>query len=444
MKIGFLIQPWDSGCPPNPGGSIGQWTWEVARRLAPSCEALVCGPRHDGQPPFESWEKVRVARIPLKLDRQLLAVSKRLHQFRGARRLAAASGLYYGPYALRAGRIFRNYACDVIHIHNFSQFVPLVRRFNPRASIVLHMHCDWLVQFDARLIERRIRHADLIMGNSDYVTARIRRQFPEHAVRCVTVFNGVDVDAFRPAVNRAKGGCDRERIVYVGRISPEKGLHVLLDAFEQVLTRRPNARLALVGGAQTVPKEYIVDLAEDPRVRNLDRFYGRESYVEFLRERVRGPLKQRVSFEGELSHDALAKLLTETSVLVLPSLVETFGLPIIEAMAAELPVVASRIGGIPEIVVEGQTGLLVEPDSPAELAQTLLRILDDPVLAEAMGRAGRKRAEELFSWDRVVRSLNDHYENLCGQQRNASAGVADLRGMRNTISSSPPTAAGRS
>lgn len=101
-------------------------------------------------------------------------------------------------------------------------------------------------------------------------------------------------------------------------------------------------------------------------------------------------------------------------MLVLPSLVESFGLPVVEAMAAGLPVVASRIGGMPEVLVEGKTGLLVEPDSPASLAQALLRVLNDPALAEAMGRAGRIRAEELFSWDGAVRSLKTHYAALCG------------------------------
>lgn len=415
MKIGFLIQPWDSGRPPNPGGSIGQWTWEVARRLAPSYDVLVCGPRHSGGRSDEVLENVRFARIPLKLDQPLLAMARRLRALRGGSRAAAGSAFYYGLYALRAGRIFRDYGCEIIHIHNFSQFAPLVRRFNPRAKIVLHMHCDWLVQLPGRLVAKRMRSVDLIIGNSNYVTGQIRGHFPADAHRCATVHNGVDADAFHPAVGAARR-FSRERIVYVGRISPEKGPHVLLDAFEHVLARRPNARLTIIGGDQVAPKEYIVDLTDDQRVRNLDRFYGKESYVDFLRGRMRGPLKERVSFEGELSRDALAKHLSEASALVLPSLVETFGLPIVEAMAAGLPVVASRIGGIPEIIAEGETGLMVEPDSPADLADALLRILDDPVTAETMGKAGRARVEELFSWDHVARSLKARYTALCGQR----------------------------
>lgn len=106
------------------------------------------------------------------------------------------------------------------------------------------------------------------------------------------------MDAFRPAVNGASGS-NRERIVYVGRVSPEKGLHVLLEAFEHVLAKRPNAQLAIVGGAQMVSKEYIVDLTDEPRVRNLDRFYGDESYTGFCTGacavRCRGAFRSRAN-----------------------------------------------------------------------------------------------------------------------------------------------------
>jgi glycosyltransferase involved in cell wall biosynthesis len=444
MKIGFLIQPWDNASPPDLGGSIGRSTWEVARRLAHSCEVLVCGPRHHGQPPAERRERVQFARIPLKPDRPLLSLMRRLPHLSGARRIPAGSGLYYGAYAMRAARIMRDRRCGVIHVHNFSQFVPIVRWFNPRSKIVLHMHCDWLVQLERRTIGRRLGHADMIIGNSDYVTAGIRRRFPGDADRCLTVFNGVDVNAFSPAGNGIRdsnGAC----IVYVGRISPEKGLHVLLDAFEQVLARRPDARLRIVGGAQVVPKEFIVDLSDDPEVRNLGRFYGGENYIDFLRKRVRGPLQGRVSFEGELRHEAVAKLLPGASVLVLPSLVETFGMPAAEAMAAGIPVVASRIGGLPEVVVEGKTGLLAKANSPIALAQALLRVLDDPAMAQAMGQAGRQRVEQLFSWESIAGGLSRHYAELCGYAADARGGAEGPAGnsiARGNASPRPPTTAG--
>src|ERR1700731_2892725 len=132
---------------------------------------------------------------------------------------------------MRAAGAFRTQACDVVHIQNFSQFVPLVRRINPQARIVLHMHSDWLVQLDRYLIEPRLADTDQIVENSEYVTGAIRKHFPNHALRCDTVYNGVDIDAFYPPAKDAF--CSkRDLIVWVGRLSPEKGVHVLLDAFE--------------------------------------------------------------------------------------------------------------------------------------------------------------------------------------------------------------------
>ena len=107
-------------------------------------------------------------------------------------------------YAKRAANAFLRDGCGVVHVHQFSQFAPIIRSANPQAKIVLHMHSDWLIQLDRKMIAERLRVTDAIVGCSEYVTNNIRTAFPEYANRCVTVFNGVDVENINVAGERAR------------------------------------------------------------------------------------------------------------------------------------------------------------------------------------------------------------------------------------------------
>jgi glycosyltransferase involved in cell wall biosynthesis len=121
-----------------------------------------------------------------------------------------------------------------------------------------------------------------------------------------------------------------------------------------------------------------------------------------------------VSFAGLVSRHQLIKFYQNASVFVFPSVWnEPFGMPIIEAMAAGLPVVATVSGGITEIVKNGETGLLVERGDASALAEAILRFLSDEDLRNSMAKASRKRAVELFSWECVVDNLLHLYRNIC-------------------------------
>jgi len=380
--------------------------------MASSSEVVVVGRRRVGEVNRATWEGVRYIRflrIPSRADHWLSAPARRLYGLRDVREPWFASSLYQLAYAVSAARAFRAEACDLVHIHNFSQFVPIVRRLNPQAKIVLHMHCDWLTQLDREMIDGRLNHADAIIGCSEFVTANIRARFPHYADRCMTVYNGVDSGQFHPNGKRPRpshGG----RIIFVGRISPEKGVHVLLEAFERVAALRPDASLEIIGPEAVAPMEYIVNLSNDPIVRGLRRFYGGSGYLDYLRRRVRGPLVGRVSFAGELPHSAVVERLRHADLCVVPSVGgESFGIPAVEAMATGLAVVASRVGGLTEIVEDGVTGQLTEPENPSALAQSLLRLIDDSTLAQKMGCAGRQRAKQLFSWRAISETLRTLY-----------------------------------
>lgn len=114
-----------------------------------------------------------------------------------------------------------------------------------------------------------------------------------------------------------------------------------------------------------------------------------------------------VSFTGLVQHSELHKHYQNSDVFILPSVChEAFGMPIIEAMAMELPVIATRSGAFPEIVKEGQTGILVEPGDSDALAEAILILLSDENLRKSMGKSGQQRALEKFSWKVTVRLTN--------------------------------------
>lgn len=415
MKIGFLSQPFDHSGPPDPGGSIGIWTWETARRLARSCEVTVFGPRIKGGPALENWEKVKFCRSALTVDQWRDSLMKRLRAFAApSEEPEFAATSYYPVYVKRAANAFLREACDVVHVHQFSQFVPVIRAANPQAKIVLHMHSDWLVQTDYKIINERLRQADAIVGCSEYVINNIRRAFPQYSQRCATVFNGVDVEKITVSTGRSPSR-PRSRVVFVGRVSPEKGLHVLMDAFARVLINCPEIHLEIIGGEFVPPLEFIVGVSDDPMVRSLSRFYS-GSYLESLRGQVKGDMKERVTFLGHIPRQEMIEHLRGADLFVQPSIAsEMFGMATAEAMAAGIPVVATRICGVPEVVADGETGLLVRPDDPEALANAMVCLLKNANLSEQMGRAGRSRVERLFSWDSTVASLEHLYHAICAE-----------------------------
>jgi glycosyltransferase involved in cell wall biosynthesis len=196
-------------------------------------------------------------------------------------------------------------------------------------------------------------------------------------------------------------------------VSPEKGLHVLVDAFAQVHSACPNAELSIVGPTPPLPPELLAVLSRDPKVSALSRFYP-DDYVAQLTRRVPPDVAAGVSFVGPVAHGDTVRYYRAADVYVMPSLSEAFGMAAVEAMAVGLPVVASRVEGIPETVCDEVTGLLVAPDDSGALAQALLRLLGDERLRRAMGEAGRRRAVQRFSWERIVQTLGDHYQRLGG------------------------------
>ena len=176
-------------------------------------------------------------------------------------------------------------------------------------------------------------------------------------------------------------------LLFVGRLASNKGLRTLLEAFAPLARRDDRATLVLVG------EDGGMAAAVDRRARELG-------------------IEGRVHRLGHVADERLlASAYREARALVLPSEYEAFGLVLLEAMAQGTPVIASRVGGIPEVVDDGRTGLLVPPGEPGPLAAALGRLWDDPELGQRLGSAGRT-AVPRYSWESVAAALEGIYREV--------------------------------
>ncbi len=474
MKVAFINQPWNSVTAPVSAGSIPIWTYETAKRFvqntpiqdtsiqnSPSAQAAQSGhqaviyARRDGQQSAaETCEGIEYRRVSVAGMRhydKVAAVGENLFPSL----LYVGAWFYSLPYILRIAVDLRRQQCDVAHVHNFSQFIPVIKLFNPKIKVVLHMHCEWLNQFERAVIAKRLAQTDLIIGCSDYITNKIKAQFPEFSDRCQRVFNGVDIDQFKPAEAAVKEAAVKEfalqtathekralqgtvqtndtdektgpNVLFVGRISPEKGLHTLIEAFAKLTEHFPTARLHVVGPNQPTASKFLADLSDDPLVSRLSEF-GSVDYLAYLKEKLPSKLKDQVFFPGAVSHQALHHYFQTSDILVNPSVSESFGMSLAEAMAAGIPTVATQVGGMADVVVSGETGFLVSPEQPDELADAMAQLLSDRTLRMQFGKAGRARAVNVFSWEMIASDLKHCYIQMLGPNESPEGGfVRQLR-----------------
>jgi starch synthase len=246
--------------------------------------------------------------------------------------------------------------------------------------------------------------ADAVIAVSEGMRRDIVACYPKiDPARIHVIYNGIDANVYRPerseeTLRRYGVDSDVPYAIFVGRVTRQKGLAHLLRA---ALLLDPQHQLVICAGAADTP-ELAAEIGE---------------LAKRVREQRGGRL---VWIEGILPRQEVIHLLTAAGTFVCPSVYEPFGLVNLEAMACETAVVASRVGGIPEIVVDGETGFLVEyqeadPEAFANgLAERIGRVLEDPALAERMGKAGRRRVLDLFTWPVIADRTHQLYNSLVG------------------------------
>ena len=334
----------------------------------------VCPP---GGPLFDELERLKVSVYPMSLP-----------AWRKLRDLPAI------PQSVRSlARLIKELSIELVHVNDY-WWGPLATLASKSAGVPCVVHIRQEIE-PRRVNQYRLRTPRKLIA----VSEGIRKVAVAAGVapdRIAVLYSGVDRSE---SVDETKG--DRKRIrerhglseeqLVIGTIAnlfPRKGCEVLIAAVGEIAPRNPDLHCLIVGGG--------------------DRSY-RDELNRLVRERG---LNERVTFAG--FQGEVPAYLAAMDVFVLPSLMEGFGIVLLEAMAAGRAVVASAVGGIPEIVEDRVTGFLVPPKDPHALAEKVQCRLDHPEVRGEMGDAGRKRVSERFSVERMVSEVERLYGELIG------------------------------
>lgn len=310
---------------------------------------------------------------------------------------------------LSLGLLFKplGYEMDVLHLHvgssPFELFAALLYIKKRRKPLVITYHGDVIpsrrgllyrssVYLYNATAQKLLDYAYVIISPSRcYINASVLLKKYEY--KAISIPNGINFDDFtvsyfkKDCRKRLKLSPDKNIILFVGVLHTKKGPDVLIKAMPRILNEHPNTELVLIGhGAMRYELE---KLAKETRVQNSVVFTG------YIEERLK-PLYYKAA-----------------DVFCLPSTItsESFGIVNLEAMASGIPVVASRIGGIPDIVKNGENGLLMPPEDSQALADSIIFLLDNEGVRQKMGENGRRKAEN-YTWDKVAQRTETVYKKL--------------------------------
>jgi len=284
---------------------------------------------------------------------------------------------------------------DIVHIQGFwIAWFGLLAKLLKSPYIVWSHGYAWTQMYlppacSARVTTIALKHADAIIALSDHMKEEIQRAWPRDIPNISVIPNGINLHEFGTVSRNTARRClgideDDSVILYVGRLHSAKGLPYLVEAINLLRQKEPRAHLMLVGeGTEREKLELLVD--------SLD-------------------LSTRVRFLGRVEHEKIQGFLAASDVFVLPSLREGLPLVLLEAMAAELPIVATDVGGIPSIIEDQTNGFLVKPRDAAQIADKLALILNNPLLRRSISQNNREKVQQ-YSWENVVNDLEMVYSD---------------------------------
>ena len=288
------------------------------------------------------------------------------------------------PWSYRRTRAaLEAFGPDLVHVHepltpSASMFATLASKAPVVATVHAYLDRSIAMELAAPVLRRIWRRVTVGVAVSQAAASFLHRALPEASLEIVP--NGVDVHAFA-AAGPMDGIPSGRRILWVNRLDAQKGFPVALAAFAKVLTEVPESVLVVVGEGKD--REALGLLTKAARAR--------------------------VEMRGAEPNERIPSYLAASEIFVSPAVgQESFGIALVEAMAAGVPVVATDIPGYREVVSNGVEGLLVPPRDPEALAAGLIRVLREPELAATLGEAGRERARS-FDWPIVVDRLEELY-----------------------------------
>jgi glycosyltransferase involved in cell wall biosynthesis len=367
MKVAIIVpEPYS----PVYGGALATWTYQVYRLLCLDVKVIA---KHADDcydiPQFFSYQTNTVAKFFYHKIRN--------RSFKGL--LQPIKQWLNNSDGRSAANLCRSLNSEVIHIHNSPNIVLPVKRLNPKSYIILHMNNDHLIGGDnPKELDKIVTSVDRIAFCSEYIRQNALNHISTlKKEKTFLIANGAD-DIFQPSAIRQF--TEDPRLLFVGRIVPEKGLHVLLEAFETISHIYPQATLRVVGG---------ITFGSDEE----------SEYFKSIKTKA-STWGDRVVFVGPVPHDRIATEFARADLFVCPSIWQD-PLPTVnaEAMACGLPIVAFDRGGIPEIV--GDAGILVPEISAPALAEAIDTVLSDAALRQRLSENGIRRVSEKFSWQAI-------------------------------------------
>ncbi len=297
---------------------------------------------------------------------------------------------------IRIWQILKDLKPDVVHIHSFDYIHPLMVGLvncvtNVFKNLIISLWgTDIIGNADSPGTKRGIfakrfllKQAKKITATTNYLASATAELAPKGKKIHVIPF-GIDCNMF---CRREKRVADKiVRIGFIKHLTPKYGPDYLLKALAIVVKDFPNVHLTIVGhgGMDNHLKQLSVDLK----------------------------IKKHVHFTGYKQYNEIPAILSELDIFVMPSLIEAFGVAAIEAQAMEVPVVASNVGGVSEAVLDGKTGILVEPRNVQQLAAAVIKLIKDPELRKSMGKEGRRFVLENYNLEENVCLFERLYQNL--------------------------------
>jgi len=300
---------------------------------------------------------------------------------------------YVSPmFCWKANRQIQNQPVDVIHLHRSKDLAPFAR-INDVSRV-------FTLQIDSTLKKRDIFHkyvfakADRILTITDRMRKLALNNLPVRADRVFTLHYGIDIDKLKEDKHagrefRMANGIPEDSFLIgmIGRLEHGKGQHILLEVLTDLVGDYPNLHVVIVG---------------DPPP-------GNEGYDEELKAQARAlNIADRAHFTGFILNTADAYNALDTFVLA--SKKESFGLVLLEAMALNVPIIATNAGGVPEIIQHGINGLLIAPEDPGALKNVLLQLLEEPQLRIQLAGEGKHIVREKFSLNLHLNRLLAHFE----------------------------------
>ena len=345
----------------------------LAAKLLPALQArghefaVITEQTHSRLPAEGRYQGIQVYRFPFFLA----LADRRVEQILAIRQQVA--------------ELKRAFAPDLIHVNyvDHSVLFHLDTRGAHPAPVVVTLHGD-LGQLPKRemLLAQTLASATWVTGCSAWVVDYVRRLMPSATPRSSLIYNGLAVPSLPPT----PPSLHPPRLLCLGRLGAEKGFDLALSALPSVIKRFPQVRLVIAG-----------DGPEHTSLKNQAIHLGLTDAVEFM---------------GWVAPENVHALINTATLVVVPSRKEGFGLVAVEAAHMARPIVATRVGGLPEVVVHGQTGLLVEEGNAQALADAIIILLAHPEATVQMGQAARNHARERFSWDHCVDAYDKLYRQL--------------------------------